>query len=108
MDRSPHPLARNVSRLSHLDLPGAGQVTVAGHYAYVGHIPNKQRLGTSILDVRDPKNPKVLSQISLEDPDSHSHKARVAGDIMIVNSERNMTPIPRPISLAVYAHDVAR
>src|SRR3989454_8515858 len=95
MDRSPQPLARNVSRLSHLDLPGAGQVTVAGDYAYVGHIPNKQRLGTSILDVRDPKNPRVLSQISLDDPDSHSHQARVVGDIMIVNSERNMTPIGR-------------
>src|SRR5258708_2220855 len=95
MDRSPHNLARNIARLSHLDLPGAGQVTVAGDYAYVGHIPNKQRLGTSILDVRDPKNPKVLSQIFLDDPDSHSHKARVAGDIMIVNSERNMTPIGR-------------
>src|SRR5229473_92361 len=95
MDRSPQPLARNVTRLSHLDLPGAGQVTVAGDYAYVGHIPNKLRLGTSILDVRDPKNPRVLSQISLDDPDSHSHKARVAGDIMIINSERNMTPIGR-------------
>src|SRR5438046_4920047 len=95
MDRSPHHLTRNVTRLSHLDLPGAGQVTVAGDYAYVGHIPNKQRLGTSILDVRDPKKPKVLSQIFLDDPDSHSHKARVAGDIMIVNSERNMTPIGR-------------
>jgi hypothetical protein len=95
MDRSPHHLAHNVTRLSHLDLPGAGQVYVAGDYAYVGHIPNKQRLGTSILDVRDPKNPKVLSQIFLEDPDSHSHKARVIGDLMIVNSERNMTPIGR-------------
>src|SRR5262252_697209 len=95
MDRSPNPLARNVTRLSHLDLPGAGQVTVAGDYAYVGHIPNKKQLGTSILDVRDPKSPKVLSQIFLDDPDSHSHKARVAGDVMIVNSERNMTPIGR-------------
>src|SRR6266853_1885733 len=95
MDRSPRHLARNIVRLSHLDLPGAGQVTVAGDFAYVGHIPNKQKLGTSILDVRDPKNPKVLSQIFLDDPDSHSHKARVAGDIMIVNSERNMTPIGR-------------
>src|SRR5258706_8614796 len=95
MDRSPQPLSQHVSRLSHLDLPGAGQVTVAGDYAYVGHIPNKQRLGTSILDVRDPKKPRVVSQISLEDPDSHSHKARVATDIMIVNSERNMTPIGR-------------
>src|SRR5437660_10464472 len=95
MDRSPQPLARNVARLSHLDLPGSGQVYVARDYAYVGHIPNKQRLGTSILDVRDPKHPKVLSQIFIDDLDSHSHKARVAGDIMIVNSERNMTPIGR-------------
>jgi len=65
MDRSPQQLARNVARLSHLDLPGAGHVTVAGDYAYVGHIPNKQRLGTSILDVRDPKNPRVVSHIFL-------------------------------------------
>ena len=38
MDRSPQPLARNVTRLSHLDLPGAGQVTVAEDYAYVGQL----------------------------------------------------------------------
>jgi hypothetical protein len=68
---------------------------VAGDFAYVGHIPNKQKLGTSILDVRNPKKPLVVSQIHLDDPDSHSHKARVAGDFMIVNSERNMTPIER-------------
>jgi len=37
----------------------------------------------------------VVSQISLEDPDSHSHKARVAGDIDDRHSERNMTPIGR-------------
>ena len=64
---------------------------VAGDYAYVRHIPNKQGLGTSILDVRDLKKPRVLSQIFLDDPDSQNHKARVAGDITIVNSERNMT-----------------
>jgi len=88
-------LAHNVTRLSHLDLPGAGQVYVQGDYAYVGHITNKEQLGTSIVDVADPKNPKLVSQIMLEDPDSHSHKARVIGDIMIVNSERNMTGIGR-------------
>ena len=49
-------LARNVRRLGHLDLPGAGQVTIAGDYAYVGHIPNKKNLGTSIVDISDPKN----------------------------------------------------
>ena len=81
-------LARNVTRLSHFDLPGAGQVYVDGNYAYVGHITNKERLGTSILDISDPKKPKLVSQITVDDPDSHSHKARVIGDIMIVNSER--------------------
>jgi hypothetical protein len=88
-------LARNVTRLSHLDLPGAGQVYVDGKFAYIGHIPNKQQLGTSILDISDAKNPKIVSQITLEDPESHSHKARVIGDVMIVNSERNMTAIGR-------------
>src|SRR5262245_30874288 len=88
-------LARNVARISHLDLPGAGQVYVAGKYAYVGHITNKEGLGTSILDVSDPKNPRLLSQVPVGDPGSHSHKARVIGDIMIVNSEQNMTAIGR-------------
>src|SRR5262245_62483426 len=37
-------LARNVRRLGHLDLPGAGQVTVRGSHAYVGHIPNPVHL----------------------------------------------------------------
>jgi hypothetical protein len=88
-------LAHNVKRLSRLELPGAGQVYVAGKYAYIEHIPNKDHLGTSILDVSDPKNPRVAAQITLDDPESHSHKARVVGDLMIVNSERNMTAIGR-------------
>ncbi len=88
-------LARNVKRLAHLDLPGCGQVYVQGNYAYLGHLPNQQNLGTTIVDVSDPRQPRVVSQINLEDPTSHSHKARVIGDIMIVNSERNMTGIGR-------------
>ena len=51
------PLARNVSRLGRLDLPGAGQVRLVGTTAYIGHIPNKERLGTSIVDVSDPRDP---------------------------------------------------
>jgi hypothetical protein len=88
-------LARNVRRLSRLELPGAGQVTVSGKYAYIGHITNKERLGTSILDVSDPRKPRLLSQIHLDDGDSHSHKARVAGDLMIVNVEQNMGKLGR-------------
>jgi hypothetical protein len=89
------PLARNVRRLAHLDLAGAGQVTVDGDHAYVGHIPNKDGLGTTILDVSNPRDPRIVAQIILEDRDSHSHKARVAGDVMIVNHERNNTGLGR-------------
>jgi len=83
-------LARNVKRVSRLELPGAGQIYVAGKYAYVGHITNRQQLGTSILDVSDASHPKLLSQIKVDEPDSHSHKTRVIGDLMIVNVEQNM------------------
>jgi len=89
------PLSRNIRRLGHLDLAGAGQVTVAGHYAYVGHIPNKQHLGTTIVDIADPSNPRVVATVTLDDQTSHSHKVRVAGGLMVVNHERNPTPIGR-------------
>ena len=68
---------------------------VAGSHAYVGHIPNKDHLGTSIVDISDPANPRVVATITLDDRTSHSHKARVVGDIMIVNHERNPTAIGR-------------
>jgi hypothetical protein len=80
-------LTRNVRRLSHLDLPGGGQVVVQGDYAYVGHM--KPPHGTSIIDVSDPKNPKLVTTIMLEDDRSHSHKVRVVGDVMTVNVEQN-------------------
>ena len=32
IDRPNGALARNVRRIGHLDLPGAGQVTIAGQY----------------------------------------------------------------------------
>jgi hypothetical protein len=95
VERPDGALARNVRRLGHLDLPGAGQVTIAGHYAYVGHIPNKQQFGTSIIDIADPASPRLVATVTLDDPSSHSHKVRVAGDLMLVNRERNPTPIGR-------------
>ena len=95
VDRPNGVMARHVKRLGHLDLPGAGQVTVAGQLAYVGHIPNKQNLGTSIVDISDPQNPHLVATVTLDDPASHSHKVRVVGDLMVVNHERNPTPVGR-------------
>ena len=85
IERPNGALAHNVRRIGHLDLPGAGQVTIAGNYAYVGHIPNKQNLSTSVVDIADPANPRLLASVMLDDPTSHSHKVRVAGDLMVVN-----------------------
>jgi hypothetical protein len=95
IERPKTALARNVRCLGHLDLAGAGQVTISGGHAFVGHIPNPDYLGTSILDISDPRNPRMVAAVTIDDPDSHSHKVRVAGDIMVVNHERNMSKLGR-------------
>ena len=87
MGTSSTDLARNIRRLAHLDLPGGGQVVVQDGYAYIGHM--KPPYGTTILDVRDPKNPRIAAQIMLDDTFSHTHKVRVVGDMMITNVEQN-------------------
>ncbi len=79
--------ANNVRRLGHLDIPGGGQVVVRGNYAYVGHM--KPPHGTTIIDVSDPARPRVAATIRLPDDASHSHKVRLAGDLMLVNVEQN-------------------
>ena len=76
----------NIRHLSRMELPGGGQIVIQGTTAFVGHQVGPE--GTTILDISDPRKPKVLSQIMSPHPWSHTHKARVVGDIMVVNSER--------------------
>jgi len=77
--------SRNTSLLGHFDCPGGGQVWVDGTTLYVGHMRNPA--GTSVVDVSDPRAPRLLTHIPV--PEGwHSHKVRVANDIMIVNHER--------------------
>ena len=86
--RSPaQQLARNVRRVARLEIPGGGQVVVQGRHAFVGHM--KPPHGTTIVDVEDPANPRVVATIPLPDARSHTHKVRVAGDVMITNVEMN-------------------
>ena len=61
----------------------------------LGTSPTRSNLGTSIIDIADPKNPRLVATVTLDDPASHSHKVRVVGDVMVVNHERNMTPVGR-------------
>lgn len=82
-----NPLCKNTQLLSHLDIPGGGQIVVADGYAYIGHM--KPPRGTTIVDISDPRNPKVTASIDTGSPWSHTHKVRVAGDIMITNVEQD-------------------
>jgi hypothetical protein len=82
---------KNVRRVGRLDMPGGGQVVVQGRYAYVGHMAPPA--GTSIVDVADPRRPRLVSHLTIP-PFMHSHKVRVRGDLMLVNYEDLRQPHP--------------
>src|SRR5574338_533822 len=77
--------AKNTKLLANFDCPGGGQVWVVGTTLYVGHM--RQPTGTTIVDVSDPRNPRQIARIEVP-RGWHSHKVRVANDIMIVNHEK--------------------
>ena len=81
----PVGVSHNIKQLGRMDLAGGGSVVVENGYAYIGHMDPPH--GTSIIDVRDPKNPKVIAHLEIAEG-LHSHKVRVSGDIMLVNYER--------------------
>ena len=79
------PRQTNTTLLSHIDCPGGGQVWVDGTTLYVGHM--RPTSGTTIIDIADPRAPRVIAKIAVRDG-WHSHKVRVAGGIMVVNQEK--------------------
>ena len=84
-DRSALSGSRNISLLSRLDIPGGGQVWMDGTTLYVAHM--RPPHGTTIVDVADPRNPRVLHHMPI--PEGwHSHKVRVANGLMLTNHER--------------------
>src|SRR3990170_7165629 len=85
---APVGVSKNIKQIGRAELPGGGSVVVENGYAYVGHIDPP--FGTSIVEVKDPKRPKLVAQ--LEVPEGiHSHKVRVSGDLMLINYERYKT-----------------
>ncbi len=80
-------ISKGVRRLAHLEIPGGAQVVEQNGYIFIGHLSPPQ--GTSIIDVRDPGNPVLLTTVALADMRTHSHKVMVSGDLMIVNSQRH-------------------
>lgn len=76
---------REIVSLARLDIPGGGQVRVEGSLAFIGHLTPPY--GTTIIDIEDPENPRILSQLMLDNDRSHTHKVRVMGDLMVINVE---------------------
>src|SRR5262245_701641 len=92
-------IRKNVRQVGRTDVAGGGQVVVENGYAFVGHMDPPH--GTSIIDVKDPKHPKVVAEIEIPQG-VHSHKVRVSGDVMLVNLERYRSKEKQPTGLKVY------
>jgi len=75
----------NVELIAHLDIEGGGMIDVRDGIACIGHMAPPY--ATSILDVSDPGRPRILSRLKTR-ANTHSHKARICGNIMITNSEQ--------------------
>src|SRR5215469_3286838 len=74
--------SRNIKFISHSDQGGRGdgvQVMVHRGYAYVGHGFSN---GITIIDVRDPKNPKTVDFIAAP-PNTRAMHLQTHGDLML-------------------------
>ncbi len=84
--------ARNMRLIGHSDQGGRAdgiQIMVSGGFAYVGHVFNN---GFSVMDVRDPKNPKFVKHIP-QPKGTWSQHIQTHGDIMIVNNMCDMLKV---------------
>ena len=93
--------------VGYFDCAGGGQVVVVDGIAYIGHMRSPH--GTSVVDVRDPKNCKELAKIAMP-PGTHSHKVRVANGLMVVNHELNgadPSPVPADFRGGIGIYDVS-
>ena len=77
--------ANGIREVAHVRCAGGGQIRVDGTTAYVGHMAAPY--GTSIYDVADPANPRLLAEIEIP-AGFHSHKVRAQDGLMVVNHER--------------------
>ena len=95
MDGLPRPQeARNLELVGQCDLGGSGdgmQVRRNGDVAYVGHMGD-HGVGTSVVDVSDPRRPRLVRQLPAPTP-ARSHKVQYADGLLLVNHE--LFPPPR-------------
>ena len=82
--------SRNVRLVAHSDLNGWGdafQIQVGGGLCYVAASGVNGHDGMTILDVKDPSNPKIVNQIT-DSPAARTHKVlRINDEVLVTNSE---------------------
>ena len=83
-----------IREVAWLDIAGGGQVVLDGNHAYIGHMDPPH--GTSVMDVSDPANPRIVASIDIP-PGLHSHKVRVANDMMVVQPRAHARARSRPM-----------
>lgn len=72
-----------------------------GDTLYVGHF-GPSGMGTSVLDVSDPSNPKLVGQWPAPEG-AHTHKVQVADGLLLVNHEAFRGGEPERVGIAVYS-----
>lgn len=101
---TPHPRSHRVRLISRTAYgpAGAGQVVVDRGHAYIAPMRDA---GTTILDVRSPRSPKVVAQLAAP-PNTHCHKVQVAHGLMVVNHERQPGYAGTEFSAGIGIYDV--
>jgi hypothetical protein len=97
--------ARSLQLAAHSDLRGCGdgmQIVRHDDALYVGHL-GTSGMGTSVLDISDPRHPVLIRQFPAS-PGSHSHKVQVGDGLLLVNEEQFRGG--RPFSAGMIVYDV--
>jgi hypothetical protein len=95
---------KGLREVAWLDCAGGGQVVLDGDRAYIGHMDAPH--GTSVVDVSDPKHPRITASVDIP-AGLHSHKVRVANDIMLANRERTRGDMPNGDFVGLRVFDVS-
>ena len=88
-DLSQPDYAKNMRLISHSDQggrPDGVQLMVHNGYAYIGHMFSK---GFSVVDVRDPKNPRAVTNVSAP-PNTWNIHLQAHNDLLLVINAKDM------------------
>jgi hypothetical protein len=99
---------QGMKHVGYADVIGGGQVVVDGTTAYIAHMFSPHQ--NTVVDVKDPKNPKVIAEVPLGWPKGvHAHKVRVKNGLMVTNLEpvAYQAPAPADFTGGINIYDVS-